>query len=160
MLEIMSEIENVEDIKKASLILYSVSKNEILNKDYSRILYTMEQLNQSGKDGREKLMLTFDGYDNDEREIYMIPEIRDFVKYIYEQYNHLFYFLTTLEKNRALIWACINDIKAIKKENSKGVMLEITYNDKIKKKTIESMLKFGTIINDLDEIRRILLTFI
>ena len=160
MLEIMSEIENVEDIKKASLILYSVSKNEILNKDHSRILYTMEQLNQSGKDGREKLMLTFDGYDNDEREIYMIPEIRDFVKYIYEQYNHLFYFLTTLEENRALIWACINDIKAIKKENSKDVMLEITYNDKIKKQTIESMLKFGTIINDLDEIRRILLTFI
>lgn len=160
MLEIMSEIENVEDIKKASLILYSVSKNEILNKDYSRILYTMEQLNQSGKDGREKLMLTFDGYDNDEREIYMIPEIRDFVKYIYEQYNHLFYFLTTLEKNRALIWACINDIKAIKKENSKDVMLEITYNDEIKKQTIESMLKFGIIINDLDEIRKILLTFI
>lgn len=103
-------------------------------------------------------MLTFDGYNDDKREIYMISEIREFVKYIYTKYNFLFYFLTALDNNRSIVYACINDYKAI--QNNNDVFLKIIYNEDIRKKTIYSMLEYGKLIGDLDGMQRIIFTFI
>ena len=158
MFEFLEEIKDVKQVKKTQMIFYAVSKNEIIRKNYRRILRTLELLKKSGKDAKGKLMLTFDGYNDDKREIYMISEIREFVKYIYTKYNFLFYFLTTLDNNRSIVYACINDYKAI--QNNNDVFLKIIYNEDIRIKTINSMLEYGKLIDDLEEMQRIIFTFI
>lgn len=160
MYNIYESIDSVEQVKASDIILYAVSKLEIENKDLQRLSNSLEILKQAGKDAKGKLFLSFDGYDNDEREVYMIPEIRSFVKTIWEKYKYLFYFLTAFDNNRSIIFACINDFKAYRNMNDGKCYLEIVYNDEIKKLTIDAMIKHGIIINDIEGVQRVVFTFI
>ena len=155
-----NKIESIEQVKENDILFYAVSKREILNNDFNRIRKSLEILKEAGKDAKGKLFLTFDGYDNDKREIYMIPEIRNFVKNIWEKYKYLFYFLTPFDNNKAIIFACINDVKAYQNIKTGITNLEIVYNEKIKLETIKSTEDFGRLIGDLDGARRELFKFI
>lgn len=138
-----NKIESIEQVKENDILFYAVSKREILNNDFNRIRKSLEILKEAGKDAKGKLFLTFDGYDNDKREIYMIPEIRNFVKNVWDDYKFLFYFLTSFDNNRAIIFSCLNDFKAIQNHRDKKCRLEIIYNQKIKEQTINAMKKYG-----------------
>lgn len=157
MFNVYDSIENIAQVEKADIIIYSVSKSEIINRDFKRIKKNLEILKIAGKNAKGKLFLTFDGYENDVREIYMIPEIRKYVKTIWEEYEYIFYFLTSFDNNKAIVFACINDFKAYQYINNKKMELEILYNDEIKLRTVTSTEKFGILINDLDGARRELL---
>lgn len=154
-------INNKSDVKHCDLILYSVSKREITNRDFTRLRRNLNILKEAGKDSKGKLLLTFDGYDNDSREIYMIDEIRDYIKTIWEEYKYLFYFLTAIDNNRALIFACLNDFEAMQLiQENKTKLRIININEKIRQQTIEAMTKFGLAIDDVDGVQRILFSFI
>lgn len=155
-----NKIESIEQVKENDILFYAVSKREILNNDFNRIRKSLEILKEAGKDAKGKLFLTFDGYDNDKREIYMIPEIRNYVKNVWDDYKFLFYFLTSFDNNRAIIFACLNDFKSIQNHRDKKCRLEIIYNQKIKEQTINSMKKYGLLIDDIDGVQRILFTII
>ena len=91
----------------------------------------------------------------------MIPEIRSFIKSIWEECRYLFYFLIPFDNNRAIIFACLNDFKAYHMDNGQ-CNLEIIYdnNNEIRKKTIDAMHQYGLKIDDIDDVQRILFTFI
>ena len=155
-----NKIESIEQVKENDILFYAVSKREILNNDFNRIRKSLEILKEAGKDAKGKLFLTFDVYDNDKIEIYMIPEIRNFVKNVWDDYKFLFYFLTSFDNNRAIIFSCLNDFKAIQNHRDKKCRLEIIYNQKIKEQTINAMKKYGLLIDDIDGVQRILFTII
>lgn len=155
-----NKIESIKQVKENDILFYAVSKREILNNDFNRIRKSLEILKEAGKDAKGKLFLTFDGYDNDKREIYMIPEIRNYVKNVWDDYKFLFYFLTSFDNNKAIIFACLNDFKAIQNDRDKKCRLEIIYNQKIKEQTINAMKKYGLLIDDIDGVQRILFTII
>ncbi len=160
MFKIYDFIENVEQVKKADILFYAISKSEIIHKDLKRIRKNLDVLKKAGKDAKGKLFLTIDGYENDEREIYMIPEIRSFIKAVWEEYKYLFYFLIPFDNNRAIIFACLNDFKAYQNKDSGLCRLEIIYNKETKKQTINAMKQYGLLINDIEGVQRILFTFI
>lgn len=89
----------------------------------------------------------------------MIQEIREYVKYIYDKYNYIFYFLTSLDNNRSIIYACINDFKSIQNKNENFTRLEIISNKETRNKTVDAMLQYGIDIGDIDDIKRIIYTF-
>lgn len=153
-------IRSVDDIRESEIIFYSVSKRELTEKDYTRIEKSIKMLNNAGKIAKGKMLLTFDGFDNDEREIYEIPEIREYVKNIWKKCKHLFYFLTGIDNNRAIIFACLNDFEHFHRIGEVNTQLHIIYNQEIKQKTIDAMLKYGLKINDVEGVRRIIFTFI
>ena len=153
-------LRNIDDVKKATIILCSVSKRELINRDYTRIEKNIKILNDAGKLAKGKMMLTFDGFDFDKREIYEIPEIREYVKNIWDKCKHIFYFLTALDNNRSIIFACLNDFECFSRIGDIRQQLHIIFNEEIKNKTIDGMLKFGVKINDVEDVRRILYTFI
>ena len=159
MIEYKDEIKSVLQVKKAELLFYSVSKREVTNKDYKRIINSLDILKEAGKEAKSKLFLVFDGYENDKREIYEIPEIRDFVKYIYDKYKYLFYFLTTLDNNRSIIYACISNLEIIHTNNSHTIGFRIIPNKKIMQETANAMLEYGTQIGET-EMQREIFTFI
>ncbi len=160
MFNVSDSIENIQQVKNMTMFVYSVSKREVINNDFERIRKNLEILTKAGKDAKGKLFLTFGGYEDDEREIYMIPEIRNFVKNIWEEYKYLFYFLTPFDNNKAIIFACINDVKTCQNINTGIMSLEIIYNEKIKLQTIKETEDFGRQIGDLDGARRELFKFI
>lgn len=122
-MNIYGEIKPIEEILNSDLIVYSIGKEELIQKGYANFERILETLQKAGKDAREKLMITFDGYDNDDREIYLIPEVREFVKYFYDKCNYLFYFITHEVHNRGIIFACINDVKSYKENGKNEVTL-------------------------------------
>lgn len=159
-MNIYGEIKPLEEMLNADLIVYSIGKEELIQKGYANFERILETLQKAGKDAREKLMITFDGYDNDDREIYLIPEVREFVKYFYDKCNYLFYFITYEAQNRGIIFACINDVKSYKENGKNDVTLEIVFNEAIITKTINAILKYGTSQDDLDETIKLLDSFI
>lgn len=53
-------LKNVNEVKNIDIIFFSVSKRELLNKDYTRIEKNIKILNEAGKLAKGKMMLTFD----------------------------------------------------------------------------------------------------
>ena len=153
-------IQYSEGIKKTDLIVYSIHKEDLIERRFTKFENILEKLKLAGKDARGKLLLTFDGYDNDNREIYLIPEIRAFVKYFYDKCNYLFYFLTSLDNNRSIIFACINDCKSYKIKDKDEVTVEIIFNEKIMMQTVYAILKYGQLQDDLDDTIKLLDSFI
>lgn len=151
------EIKDVNLAKNTDLIFYFVSKREIINKDYKRLENSLATLSKAGKAAKNKLFLCFSGYDNDEREIYMINEIRDFVKHVYNNYKHMFYFISPINDLRRLVFACLNDFQNVKRDNEINVALQIIVNKEIQKETISGMMKYGLIIDDLKSTKEIIL---
>ena len=160
MASIKYNIETVEEIEESTLIVFSVSKSELINNDFRRIKKVIELFNKSGKNGKEKLSIVFDGYQDDKREIYEIKEIRRYVNVIYEICRHIFYFLSNFDNNRSIIFACLNNIRCLKFQGRKDVLLEILYKDDIKQETITAMLSWGMVIDDYENCQRIISTFI
>lgn len=160
MFKFIENINNTEEIKKATLLCYSISKREIIQKDYSRIFKFFDKLTKAGIYAKEKIHISFGGYDNDKREIYEIPEIREYVKNVCDKYGYLFYFINQIDNNRSLIFACLCDFKSIHINGSNKVNLEIIYNNEINKHIENSMIEFGKKIDDLENSKRIFFTFI
>ena len=153
-------LKNINEVKNADIIFFSVSKRELLNKDYTRIENNIRVLNNAGKLAKGKIMLTFDGFDFDKREIYEIPEIREYVKNVWDKCKHIFYFLTALDNNRSIIFACLNNFECFSRIGDIIRQLHIIFDEEIKNETIDGMLKFGLKINDVEDVRRIIYTFI
>ena len=105
-------------------------------------------------------MLTFNGFDDDKREIYEIKEIREYVKNIYKKYKYMFYFLTNIDNNRSVIFACLNDYYSEYNDTRKKVQLAIVCDEELRKEIIENTLDYGLLVDDKDETQILLFTFI
>lgn len=152
------ELSDISQVENAELLIFNINKREVKNQDYSRILKALELLKKAGKSAKGKVLLTFDGYDKDSREIYMIPEIRAYIKHIYEKYKYFFYFLTTMDNNRSVILACLNDFQAIQNDNN-GVLLRIIPNDIRNNDITKAMKEYGKEIGE-DDMEKVIYTFI
>ena len=71
----------------------------------------------------------------------------------------MFYFLTTLDNNRSIIYACISNLEIIHTNNSHTIGFRIIPNKKIMQETANAMLEYGTKIGET-EMQREIFTFI
>lgn len=76
-----------------TLINFVINKHEIDMHDTYRICSQLKELKRAGVSGKNALILEFHGYDNDPREIYEIPEIRMYLKGVFNKFPEIFYFL-------------------------------------------------------------------
>ena len=129
--------ENLSDL---DLIFHSVSKNEVISNDIETLNSVLAQLRANKEKSRRKLMITFDGYDNDKREVYEIDEIRKYVAKIFEKNYDLFYYLTSLDNNDSIILACIGNLMNIKYDNYNRIKLIIDTPDDIRTKIANGIL--------------------
>ena len=95
-------------------IIHSVTKKEVLKKDIFALNRILKSLRDDLTKSYGKTMIIFDGYDNDQREIYEIQEIREYVKKLFDENNDLFYFITKIGSLNKVILACISDFQQIK----------------------------------------------
>ncbi len=102
------------DMNFFDFIIHSVTKKEVLKKDIFALNQILKSLRKDLIKSYGKAMIIFDGYDNDQREIYEIQEIREYVKKLFDENNDLFYFITKIGSLNKVILACISDFQQIK----------------------------------------------
>lgn len=160
MLIINDELYETDNIKDFDCIVFTIYKREIINKDLSRTIKLIKKLEEAKEHARGKVVFIVDGYNNDKREIYMIPEIREFFKLVYEKYPYLFYFISSLDNNISIIYACLNDYRSYYNSKYTKVGLEIVDNYSLRNNIIEKTKEYGIKINDLENAQRQLFTFL
>ena len=115
----------------------------------------VNQLKKSGKEFRSRLLITFNGYHDDPREVYQIPEIRKWVRSVYKQVPHLFYFLAPELEGMKPIFLCIaNEIYSLAVDNNPRLASIVVEADKLVKELILNALKFSLQMNETKEERR------
>ncbi len=145
---------NKETVGMMNLIIYSVTKKEIQSQSIERINKSISVLRENLKNSCGKLMVIFDGYNQDSREIYEIDEIRNYVSKLFNNNQDLFYYLTNISQNSKLMLACMGDIKQIKRKDSSIVSLAYKPSQIIEKKVIAGVLE--CVNGDIEQTIRIL----
>lgn len=104
--EIMAEIgirdnDSFFEYFLPDVLVITISRKEIENNDLTRILSKLEYLIMSDNLAlkmRRKIEFSFDGYNDDMRELYEIDEVRNYVINLSEAFPYLFFF-TKLDGN-------------------------------------------------------------
>lgn len=91
--EIKKGIIYANEIPEDSTFVFFISKNEIELCSTYRLEEQIKELKKAGKKGKNSLLLSYMGYDNDPREVFMIPEIITYFRKVFSKYPEVFYFL-------------------------------------------------------------------
>lgn len=94
-------------------LIFSVSKKTVRRKDVKYHLNLFHKLDRNAKDYSNSVTLLFEGYDEDPREIYQIPEIREWVKLLLNKVPHLLYYLCDFTESIKMMYLCVAKIKNI-----------------------------------------------
>jgi hypothetical protein len=79
----------------ADPLIVTVQREDVLRRRTNEALTTLRGWVETSKrpqDLRGRLQLAFDGYDADHRELWAIPEVRDFVRLLDQEFPYWFYF--------------------------------------------------------------------
>ena len=112
------DIPSAEEIANGTVV-FPISRQEIETKNFNRINQLIMTLNSVGINARGNILLSVSGYDDDAREIYQIPEIREYYQKILSLCPHMLYFLTNDCQNAACFLYCIFDIISEKNGDTK-----------------------------------------
>jgi hypothetical protein len=76
-------------------IAYTINRSDILTKDFRHFLefFNIERIVTAGKLGQlwESVLFSIGGFDDDERSLHIIPEVRSYLKELSEQWPYFFY---------------------------------------------------------------------
>lgn len=127
------------DMNFFDLIIHSVNKSEVIKKDTNTLNRVLKSLRKDLIKSYCKIMIIFDGYDNDQREIYEIREIRDYVRKLFDENNDLFYFITKMGSLNKVILACISDFQQIKTIGREDVIVGYEVSKEVKGKILNAL---------------------
>ena len=111
-LRLLARAPTDTDSPKVDVIVgLRISHREINDHDTSRSLALLNGLTQE-KDiawiARGKLVLSVDGYDNDPRELYEVPEVRRFIHSLHTRWKYWFFFANENYATLPVVCFCIN----------------------------------------------------
>lgn len=106
-MEVVQSIEDV-DIGPKDIYILRIDRGAIERGHVESYLREFEKLGRKKMRGR--VIVSFQGYDSDPREIYQIPEVRKWVARIIKHVPHLFYFLSSEGYDIRLVFFCIANI--------------------------------------------------
>ena len=103
------------------LIFYQFSRSKVERGDFSHFLslYSPDKLptGRRLRDMMNSFVFGIEGWDNDPREIHMIPEIRRFYSAFHEAWPYWFYFCNLdIDTLRAMTMCCMPSINVLQKE--------------------------------------------
>lgn len=133
-----------------SIILYEITKSEIVKRDFERINQLFTLLNKCKKSATGKIKLHISGYDRDNREIYEIGEVNSFMKILFDKYPYFLYYVINDDSIKAIYLYCIIDVTVINRSVC-GVNVKpksTIRSDEIVNKIINETIKYGQSIND------------
>ena len=122
-LSFMTGIVSAASIAEASHAAILFSKKEVRANNFDRAKKQFDELRKAGIKAAQKLSIFFDGYDDDSREIWQIPETRAFVARIFSEYPEFLFYLNDKTKNPII--CCLMNIKRSIKNGHGNTQIEI-----------------------------------
>lgn len=123
----MAGIVSAASIAEASHVAILFSKKEVRANNFDRARKQFEELRKAGIKAEQKLSIFFDGYDDDPREIWQIPETRAFVARIFSEYPELLFYLN--EETKTPIICCLMNTNRSLKDCRGNTQIEIPMTD-------------------------------
>lgn len=138
-------------IERDSIILV-ITRHEVKSMNLSRARQTLKTFEDAGKHGRNKLMISFLGYEYSLKEVYEIEEIRNYVNILFNEFPHIFYFLSDINGSRTVFLLCLcNKIKT-KKTSPLSVNVFAASPGHLTRRIIDGILDYGAKIGESKEI--------
>ena len=147
----MIVINNVtkNHIIEADYICLDITKQEVKNINLRRARQTLKAFEDTGKQGKNKLIIGFKGYENTSKDIYEIKEIRKYAKKLFDEFPHIFYFLSNVVYSRTAFLHCLYDENAVRRISPLNVaIVPSEYSEYINRKVIDGILDYGTKIGE------------
>ncbi|EJM7847371.1 DUF4365 and DUF1817 domain-containing protein [Vibrio parahaemolyticus] len=124
-----------KDIAKADILNYSISKEDILSKNYKGVLAFFERLLKNDElalNSQGKVMITIDGYCSDHRELWEIRDVQKWARRAENKLTHWFFFCSNFDTHSSLIWFFMSLTKCSKLEyySEDGKPLVSTHYDR------------------------------
>lgn len=89
----VKQIKEIIASGQRPMMFYHISKEEVLEKNFKGIGNLLKTVTTVGKGAKRSLVITCNGYDDVTDELYEIPEVRDFVRGMFEKYPYLLYYI-------------------------------------------------------------------
>jgi hypothetical protein len=97
-----------------TIFLYNIHKDsELLPMNFEGIDEFFRTLDKLGKKAIGHAIILFDGYDDITTELYEIPEVRNFVKKMFERYPHLLNYINFDLEGHTYLLASITDVESL-----------------------------------------------
>ena len=116
-------------MEEGDLILYEFSRSKVEREDFSHFLgmYGPDKL-PTGRRLRammNSMLFCIGGYDHDPREIYKIPEVRQFYRKFHDAWPYWFYFCNLdTDVMKTMVTCCLDDLVVIKIDNQPQVAVQ------------------------------------
>lgn len=99
---------------KPDLFGIGIGRDKVESNDISQALSTLAQLfadPDTVRRSQGRVAILFEGYDDDPRAVYEIPEVRRFCATLDKRFPYWFYFLTTMQDNLKVVTFCLVQVK-------------------------------------------------
>ena len=104
----------MDDDSKLKIIMYHLSKEEVVNKDFKQFDGFMTNLKKIGKKARQTAIITCGGYDDVPDELFQIQEVREFVNELFKRYPYILYYTNPeLEGDVWLITSFADEVTSV-----------------------------------------------
>jgi hypothetical protein len=105
--KLSQETETVQELKVIRVV---VSKEHVVKGHVETYLKVIAGQEKKKKRGRNSIVILFEGYENDHRKMYEVPEIKSWVQRLVKNKPHLFYFMVNVNDNylRDLAFCLVN----------------------------------------------------
>ncbi|MED1874855.1 hypothetical protein [Brevibacillus borstelensis] len=90
-----------------------VAKQDIKHGRVNNFMKILDKAEQQQGKLKNQVILEFQGYDHDPREVYEIPEIRKWVQKVYRQKPHIFYYLCDFSETMLIAYLCLVEVKVV-----------------------------------------------
>lgn len=144
-----------KELKESDIILLNISQKEVLNLDTSGLMKLLDRMtinDEMIKKSESKLSFFIDGYNNDTREIYEIPEVCQWMEKVFVDFKYWGFFLDMRKEFMSitgirLLIVCLCDSKIIGNNNDNSIK-HIEYDAA---KSIEIMEQIFSWLNEFTD---------
>ncbi|WP_084199139.1 chlororespiratory reduction 6 domain-containing protein [Noviherbaspirillum autotrophicum] len=144
------------------VVVITIQREDIERRDLEQALASLNRLIDSrealeASNGTISLMVS--GYDNDPRELHLIPEVRAFFQELDEQFPFWFHVCTRIEHSLRMIFAMLADLEPVALDDPPGAIgyqfSNDDLNDFVGQRMIAMRALHATHKFDVDESERI-----
>lgn len=137
----------LDQIKEADYVGFAIQKEEVCQLQFDRVDQLYETMHQAGRKAKNKIAFSFMGYEQDRREIFEIPEVREFVLQLYQKHPDLFYFLYFKDHTAKVLLSCMLEVVNVKAQNG-TTRFGIKPDDKLFEDVQKRINEYAFMVND------------
>lgn len=150
---VFTNADGLANNTERSIVVLQIMRFEIENGEFSDALERLMVIADTRENAllyRESVVFSVDGYDDDARELYEIPEVRSFFSKIIDQWPHWFWFLCRDGGHISLLMSLICGLRVTRKNGLVKYEFENINHDFTKK--VSDLLERGVALYEAFDI--------